>query len=74
MALSDSGKHVQVVREGTRTPEPSTARATRGGKGPRVQAPSTIEEASQEVSMIRDEEESDQGPLDKLLAGAQMQV
>ena len=74
VALSDSGKHVQVVREGTRTPEPSTARATRGGKGPRVQAPSTIEEASQEVSMIRDEEESDQGPLDKLLAGAQMQV
>ncbi|KAJ4343865.1 TAT-binding protein-like protein 7, AAA ATPase [Didymella glomerata] len=77
VALSDSGKHANVVREGTRTPEPSTARATRGGKGPRVQAPSTIEEASQEVSMIRDDaegEEDSPGPLDKLLVGAQMQV
>ncbi|KAF3004238.1 hypothetical protein E8E13_007437 [Curvularia kusanoi] len=75
VALSDSGKHANVVREGTRTPEPSVARATRGGKGPRFQAPSTIEEASQEVSMIRDEGEEDSpGPLDKLLAGAQMQV
>ncbi|KAH6620263.1 hypothetical protein C7974DRAFT_316109 [Boeremia exigua] len=72
VALSDSGKHANVVREGTRTPEPSTARATRGGKGPRVQAPSTIEEASQEVSMIR--EEDSPGPIDMLLAGAQMQV
>ncbi|KAJ4326385.1 TAT-binding protein-like protein 7, AAA ATPase [Neodidymelliopsis sp. IMI 364377] len=75
VALSDSGRHVNVVREGTRTPEPSVARATRGGKGPRVQAPSTIEEASQEVSMIRDEEDEDSpGPLDKILAGAEMQV
>lgn len=74
VALSDSGKHVNVVREGTRTPEPSVARATRGGKGPRVQAPSTIEEASQEVSMIRDEGEESPGPLDDLLAGPQMQV
>lgn len=75
VALSDSGKHANVVREGTRTPEPSTARATRGGKGPRVQAPSTIEEASQEVSMIRDEGEEDSpGPLDNIIADAQMQV
>ncbi|KAJ4366607.1 TAT-binding protein-like protein 7, AAA ATPase [Ascochyta clinopodiicola] len=74
VALSDSGRHVNVVREGTRTPEPSVARTTRGGKGPKVQAPSTIEEASQEVSMIRAEGEEDSpGPLDKLLAG-EMQV
>ena len=72
VALSDSGKHANVVREGTRTPEPSTARATRGGKGPRFQAPPPIEEASQEVSMVRDEDSP--GPLDKLLAGAEMQV
>jgi SpoVK/Ycf46/Vps4 family AAA+-type ATPase len=72
VALSDSGKHANVVREGTRTPEPSAARATRGGKGPRFQAPPPIEEASQEVSMIRDEDSP--GPLDKLLAGAEMQV
>lgn len=75
VALSDSGKHANVVREGTRTPEPSIARATRGGKGPRVQAPSTIEEASQEVSMLPDDAEGDSpGPLDELLEGAQMQV
>lgn len=75
VALSDSGRHVNVVREGTRTPEPSVARTTRGGKGPKVQAPSTIEEASQELSMIRDDGEEDSpGPLDKLLAGAEMQV
>ncbi|KAJ4384200.1 TAT-binding protein-like protein 7, AAA ATPase [Didymella sp. IMI 355093] len=77
VALSDSGKHANVVREGTRTPEPSTAFATRGGKGPKVQAPSTIEEASQEISMIHDDAEGEDdspGPLDKLLVGAQMQV
>lgn len=75
VALSDSGRHVNVVREGTRTPEPSVARSTRGGKGPKVQAPSTIEEASQEVSMIQnDGEEDSPGPLDKILADAEMQV
>lgn len=72
VALSDSGRHVNIVREGTRSPEPVIARATRGGKGPRVQQPSVILEASQEASMIR-EEETD-GPLDGLLAGGETQV
>jgi hypothetical protein len=69
--LSDSGRHVNIVREGTRSPEPVIARATRGGKGPRIHHPSAIIEASQETSMVRDESE---GPLDKLLAGAETQV
>lgn len=69
--LTDSGRHVKVVREGTRSPEPVIARATRGGKGPRVQHPSAIMEASQETSMIR---EDSPGPLDTLLAGEETQV
>lgn len=70
--LSDSGRHVNIVREGTRSPESVLARATRGGKGPKVQYPSAIMEASQETSMIRDEESP--GPLDVLLAGGETQV
>ncbi|CAO2657381.1 Nn.00g035070.m01.CDS01 [Neocucurbitaria sp. VM-36] len=70
--LSDSGRHVNIVRPGTRSPEPVIARATRGGKGPRVQHPSAIMEASQEASMVRDEESP--GPLDALLADAETQV
>ncbi|KAF1834156.1 AAA-domain-containing protein [Decorospora gaudefroyi] len=72
VALSDSGRHVNVVRDGTRSPEPVAARATRGGKGPRIQHPSAIIEASQETSMVRDPDSS--GPLDALLAGAETQV
>ncbi|CBX94563.1 hypothetical protein LEMA_P120540.1 [Plenodomus lingam JN3] len=71
--LSDSGKHVKIVREGTRSPEPVIARATRGGKGPRVEYPSAILEASQETSMINDDLESP-GPLDELLGGVETQV
>lgn len=70
--LSDSGRHVNIVRQGTRSPEPIISRATRGGKGPRVQYPSAILEASQEASMVRDEESP--GPLDALLTGAETQV
>ena len=78
VALSDSGRHVNVVREGTRSPEPVQPRATRGGKGPRVQYPSAIMEASQEASMVRDdddeEEEDFPGPLDELLHEPQTEV
>lgn len=69
--LSDSGKHANIVRTGTRSPDIVIPRATRGGKGPRIEHPSAIMEASQEVSMIRDDSE---GPLDALLAGAETQV
>lgn len=75
VALSDSGRHVNIVRQGTRSPEPVIARATRGGKGPRAEHPSAIMEASQEVSMVRDEEESNSpGPLDEMLTGDEPHV
>jgi hypothetical protein len=70
VALSDSGRHVTVIREGTRSPEP-VARATRGGKGPKIEHPSAIMEASQETSMIRDDSP---GPLDAIIAGTETQV
>ncbi|KAF1938654.1 AAA-domain-containing protein [Clathrospora elynae] len=70
--LSDSGRHVNILREGTRSPEPVIARATRGGKGPRIQHHSAIMEASQETSMVRDEDSP--GPLDALLADAETLV
>ncbi|KAF2691817.1 AAA-domain-containing protein [Lentithecium fluviatile CBS 122367] len=63
--LSESGKHVNIVRQGTRSPEPTPGRVTRGGKGPKVQQHSAIMEASQEESMRRDDSA---GPLDTLLA------
>jgi hypothetical protein len=74
VALSDSGKHVNIVREGTRSPEPVLSRATRGGKGPRIQHPSAIMEASQETSMLHEEAEDSSGPLDTLLDGPETQV
>lgn len=70
IALSDSGRH--AIRQPTKTPEPASTRATRGGKGPRIQHQSPIVEASQEMSMIRDEDSD--GPLDALLAGAEEQL
>jgi hypothetical protein len=70
--LSESGKHVNVVRQGTHSPEPIVARVTRGGKAPRVLQHSTIIEVSQEESTHRDDSA---GPLDALLAeGTETQV
>jgi hypothetical protein len=70
--LSESGKHVNIVRQGTHSPEPVLARATRGGKAPRVPQHSAIMEASQEDSTRRDDSA---GPLDTLLAeGNETQV
>nr|OQO16684.1 hypothetical protein B0A51_17982 [Rachicladosporium sp. CCFEE 5018] len=50
IALTDSGRHAQVTRAGSATPEPTTAarRATRGGKGPIKKNVSAIMEESQE--------------------------
>jgi hypothetical protein len=72
VTLSDSGKHVEIVRQGTRSPEPMIARATRGGKGPRAPQHSIIMEASQEASVLH--EDSPPGPLDELLGGGETQV
>ncbi|KAK3674822.1 TAT-binding protein-like protein 7, AAA ATPase [Recurvomyces mirabilis] len=50
VALTDSGRHEQVTRAGTATPEPEgSRRPTRGGKGLK-KPPSAIMEASQEDS------------------------
>lgn len=49
VALTDSGRHANVTRAGTATPEPPAARPTRGGKGLK-KPPSAIMEASQETS------------------------
>lgn len=65
--LSESGKHANIVRQGTRSPEPVIARATRGGKGPRAPQHSAIMEASQETSMRRGES-ADPEPADAMLA------
>ena len=51
-ALTNSGKHAEVVRKGSRSPsaEPvELRRPSRGGKGP-IKMPSAIMEASQETS------------------------
>lgn len=75
IALSDSGKHINIVRQGTRSPEPMPTRATRGGKGPRIEAPSTIEEVSQETSAQSAPREADSpGPLDDFLRGVDEDV
>jgi hypothetical protein len=76
VALSDSGKHINLVRQGTRSPEPVlSARMTRGGKGPRGQQPSAIMEASQETSMVRDDSAGPlDGILDEIIGGNETQV
>ncbi|KAF2003896.1 AAA-domain-containing protein [Amniculicola lignicola CBS 123094] len=76
VALSDSGKHVDIIRQGTRSPEPtSSTRATRGQKGfKKVNPPSAIMEASQEASMIHEAIPGTPGPLDGLLSGDETQV
>jgi ATPase family AAA domain-containing protein 2 len=53
VALSDSGRHENITRTGTQTPEPQpppSRRATRGGKGLKKPPVSAIMEASQEGS------------------------
>ena len=70
--LSESGKHANIVRQATHSPEPVEARTTRGGKGPKIPQHSAIMEASQEDSLRRDHSA---GPLDTLLAeGDETQV
>ncbi|KAJ9664300.1 TAT-binding protein-like protein 7, AAA ATPase [Coniosporium apollinis] len=56
LALTDSGRHVNVVRPGTRSPEPQPPprRPTRGSKGLK-KPPSAIMEASQEASFPAEE-------------------
>ncbi|OCK82922.1 AAA-domain-containing protein [Lepidopterella palustris CBS 459.81] len=71
LALTDSGKNVQVIRPGTRSPSPRPTRQTRGAKGLK-KLPSAIMEASQEVSAESIEHEHTPGPLDALIADTQV--
>ena len=66
LALTDSGKHTVVIRPGTRSPEPQSARHTRGGKGMKT-LPSAIMEASQENSGPSMEHQDTPGPLDDII-------
>lgn len=53
VALTESGKHEQVTRAGSQTPEPPPSkRATRGGKALKKPPVSAIMEASQEDSVV----------------------
>lgn len=53
VSLTDSGKHEQVTRRGSETPEPPPSRrAARGGKGLKKPPVSAIMEASQEDSVV----------------------
>jgi ATPase family AAA domain-containing protein 2 len=56
VGLSNSGRHAEVVRPGSREPE-VPVRQTRGGKGLKYPSKSTIEEASQEDSNRQEPEE-----------------
>ena len=49
VALSNSGRHVEVVREGSREPETMPSRATKGGKGIKYPSKSTIDEEAESV-------------------------
>ena len=71
VALTDSGRHEQVTRAATATPEPpaqsSSRRATRGGK----KLPSAIMEASQEDSQPRQEQVEGEEFMSQLHEAAQ---
>ena len=56
IGLSNSGRHAEVVRAGSREPE-VPVRQTRGGKGLKYPSKSTIDEASQEDSNRQEPEE-----------------
>lgn len=58
VALTNSGNHVETVREGSREPETS-ARATRGGKGIKFPSKSTIDEVDEPDSNTTRQAEMD---------------
>ncbi|KAI9776939.1 MAG: hypothetical protein M1839_009181 [Geoglossum umbratile] len=57
VALTGSGKHVEIIRPATKSPETKPGRPTRGSKG--LKAPSTIVEAEDEVSSARAKSEQE---------------
>ncbi|KAK4508289.1 hypothetical protein PRZ48_002027 [Zasmidium cellare] len=75
VALTDSGKHEQVTRAATATPEPEgSRRPTRGGKGLK-KPPSAIMEASQEDSAVAQSQTAEgEEFFSQLEAAAQKQI
>ncbi|ETN37401.1 uncharacterized protein HMPREF1541_08392 [Cyphellophora europaea CBS 101466] len=60
IALTNSGNHVEVVREGSRDPEGIPPRALKGGKGLKYPSKSTIDEDEEPESNLTKEEEMDE--------------
>ncbi|KAI9849680.1 MAG: hypothetical protein M1837_002806 [Sclerophora amabilis] len=62
LALTDSGRHAQIIRPGTRSPEAETSRPRRGGKGIKAPAPSAIFEDEEGISVSRSQEHAEDDP------------
>ena len=61
VALTDSGRHAEIVQRGTRSPEPLVQRAMKGGKGlKKPPAPKPIVEEAEESSGQTKTEEVDE--------------
>ena len=61
IALTDSGRHAEIVQRGTRSPEPLVQRAIKGGKGlKKPPAPKAIVEEAEESSGHTKTEEIDE--------------
>jgi ATPase family AAA domain-containing protein 2 len=62
VGLTNSGRHTEIVREGSRDPETIPTRATRGGKGLKHPSKSTIDEESEPQSQQPKEEDEEAEP------------
>ena len=54
VALTDSGRHEDVIRPGTRSPEPAAERPRRGGKGVKTLPASVLYEEDESSGHLRD--------------------
>ena len=63
IALSGSGRHAEIIRPATKSPETKPARATRGGKGlKQANPPSLIMEDEHENSSVPKDDEAEEEP------------
>lgn len=60
IALTNSGNHIEVVREGSREPEEYARRPSRGGKGIKYPSKSTIDEDEEPDSLNTKQENMDE--------------
>lgn len=54
VALTDSGRHEDIIRPGTRSPEPGQARPRRGGKSVKTLPTSIVYEETESSGQVRD--------------------